>query len=95
MIAHAQGPMCLQRKTRLVTTRSVAYLICAAVLFAIISQSGCSGTVGASPSTSQNVALSQNVISGLNPSTNALNFGNVNVGGASTRCHLYGPVAQM
>jgi hypothetical protein len=84
MIAHVQGLVCLQRKTRLVTTRSVAYLICAAVLFAIISQSGCSGTVGASPSTSQNVALSQNVISGLNPSTNALNFGNVNVGGAGT-----------
>jgi hypothetical protein len=91
MIAHAQGLVCLQsqglvclqRKTRLVTTRSVAYVICAAVLFAIISQSGCSGTVGASPSTSQNVALPQNVISGLNPSTTSLSFGNVNLGGTS------------
>jgi hypothetical protein len=83
MIAHAQGQVRLRGKTQLVRTRIVVYLILPVALFAIISQSGCSGTVGASPFTSQNLPLSQNVISGLNPSTTALNFGNVNVGGTS------------
>lgn len=78
MITDARAAVCLHGKTRLVKTRSIAYLIFAPVLFVIISQSGCSGTVGVSPS------ASQNLISGLNPSTTALNFGDVNVGGTST-----------
>jgi hypothetical protein len=84
MVAQTKGQVRLRGKARLVKPNLAHFLLFPAALFAIISQSGCSGTVGTSPSALQNVALSQNVISGLNPSTTALNFGNVNVGGTST-----------
>lgn len=80
MIAHARGQVFFGgRKTQLrLASNYLAYLLLPILLFAIISQSGCSGTVGASHS-----ALS-NVISGLSPSASAVSFGNVNVGTAST-----------
>ncbi len=78
MIAHAQGQARLYGfKARLGNSRNLPRLISAtALLLAIVGQSGCSGTVNGSRSASS-------VISGLNPSTTSLGFGNVNLGGTS------------
>lgn len=77
MIAQAQGqirPHCRTAGFLIKNRRHL--LLLSGVLFAILSQSGCSGTVGANGSGSG--------IPGLNANTATLNFGNVNVGAAST-----------
>lgn len=80
MIAQAQGHARLQHfSARRNNYKNLARLLSAtALLLAIIGQSGCSGTVGASR------LASSNFISGLNPSASALSFGNVNLGAMST-----------
>jgi hypothetical protein len=89
MIAQEQGQFRLHgRKAPLgIRKNYAAYLVVSALLLTLSIQSGCSGTVGASPSASLSTSpsASPNVVSGLNPSTLALTFGNVNVGTASSQ----------
>jgi Abnormal spindle-like microcephaly-assoc'd, ASPM-SPD-2-Hydin len=89
MIAQEQGQFWIHgRKAPLGIRKNCAtYLVLPALLLILSIQSGCSGTVGASHSASlsPSPSASPNVISGLNPSTSALTFGNVNLGTASSQ----------
>jgi len=89
MIAQEQGqPRPNGRKKELGMRKNyAAYIVVSALLFVVSIQSGCSGTVGVSPSASLSTSPSPspNLISGLNPSTSALTFGNIAVGTTSTQ----------
>src|SRR5690242_653188 len=87
MIAHELGQFRGRKASLGIRKNYASYLVMPALLLILSIQSGCSGTVGVSPSASlaASPSASPNVVSGLNPSTLALGFGNVNVGTASSQ----------